>query len=248
MAVFRALKSSLRSALQGDDWLQEAETLMEAHGRHLVGPLFSFLLLGGAMTGRAAYVLGQVVAAMADERMEDGRVIMRRLMWHMNEESGNIGWGIPEAMAECLVAHDGLAREFHRILVSYIRDRDGDSNFCDHAPLRRHCFWAVGRFLEGRPDFIKPEKQGGHDMNEAVLEALHAGLRDEDAQCRAYAAWALSVYAKTWGRGLCAEHIYDNVQTLLGEEDSAIALFEDGILIYASTHSIAQGLLVYAGE
>ncbi|NIR18057.1 MAG: HEAT repeat domain-containing protein, partial [Desulfobacterales bacterium] len=70
----------------------------------------------------AVKAMGRVVAKMADEDMESARVIMRRLMWNLNDESGGIGWGSPEAMAEILTCHDGLAKEYAHILISYARE------------------------------------------------------------------------------------------------------------------------------
>lgn len=260
MAQFRALKTTLRTALAETDWREQTGPILQQSGRQAVGPLFSFLLLGGEMTGRAALCLGDVVAKMADEKLEDGRVIMRRFMWHMNEESGNIGWGIPEAMAACLVAHEGLAKEFYRILLSYIRDRDGDSNFCDYAPLRRHCFWAVGFFVSKRPEIVM---QGG--LMAALVEALMAGLNDEDETCHAYAAWAMGVcpmaLVERYSRDQKGQS-YDQKNpsygeanhTLmrtrlekLGQSTASIELFEDGHMQNYAVRDIAQGALVVWG-
>ncbi len=239
MAQFRALKTRLKAALSGADWREQAAPILKEYGHQNVGPLFSFLLLGDAMTGRAALCLGEVVATMADKNMESGRVIMRRLMWHMNEESGNIGWGIPEAMAACLVAHDGLAKEFHRILISYIRDREGDSNFCDYAPLRKHCFWAVGSFVSQRPHFVV---QSG--LVPALFDAFAAGLNDEDATCRAYAAWALSVCLPSLAQDYNADGEtklrMTNSLAKLAKSTASIELFEHGHMQVHAVRDIIQ--------
>lgn len=180
MARFRSLKSDLRTRLESPDWRRELDAITALPGKETVGPLMSFLLLGGAVKWRAAVALGLCVAGLADAHREDARVVVRRLMWHMNEESGNIGWGIPEAMAETLASHRGLAEEYHRILISYVRDTEKDNNFCDHAPLRRSCYWAVGRLAQAWPDLARD-----------AWDPLLAGLHDEDAPCRGVAAWAL---------------------------------------------------------
>jgi len=54
--------------------------------------------------------------------MESARVIMRRLMWSLNDESGGIGWGAPEAMGEIMARHEQLTKEYSAILGSYIRE------------------------------------------------------------------------------------------------------------------------------
>lgn len=180
MARFRSLKSDLRTRLEASDWQDHVAGIAAMSGKETVGPLLSFLLLGGEVKWRAAVALGRSVAVLADTDMEDARVVLRRLMWHMNEESGNIGWGIPEAMAEILACHRGLAKEYHRILISYVRDTEKDNNFCDHAPLRRSCFWSVGRLAQAWPDLASD-----------AWEPLLAGLDDEDPPCRGASAWAI---------------------------------------------------------
>jgi hypothetical protein len=177
----RADKILLREALGAPDWQERLDLLAEGAPKAFVGPLMSLLVQGGTPAGRAAAALGARVAAIAREAPEEARVIMRRFMWHMNEESGNLGWGVPQSMAETLARSALLAKEFSRVLLSYIRDTGREDNFVDHAPLRRSCYWAVGRLLQARPEFAP-----------GALSSLCAGLRDEDVPCRGMAAWALA--------------------------------------------------------
>jgi hypothetical protein len=177
----RANKSLLKEALDAPDWRERLERLTAGAPFAFVGPLMSCLTQGGALAGRAAAALGACVAAVARENPEDARVIMRRFMWHMNEESGNLGWGIPQSMAETLARSAPLAEEYSRVLLSYIRDSGREDNFVDYAPLRRSCYWAVGRLLQAGPEYAANS-----------LPLLVAGLSDEDIPCRGMAAWALA--------------------------------------------------------
>lgn len=177
---FRTLKTTIRTRLQEPGWDDFAKELDEVPSRELVGPLFSCLPLGGEATDRAASALGKAVSRMADEHIEEARNVVRRLMWHMNEESGNIGWGIPEAFAEILAQHRRLGDEFYPILNSYIIDTGKGDNFCDNNVLRRSCFRAVERFALARPDLASKARG-----------PLQAGLRDEDSVCREIAREAL---------------------------------------------------------
>jgi hypothetical protein len=177
----RANKALIREALVAPDWRGRLESLTAKNPETFVGPLMSCLVLGGSATGRAAAALGACVAAMARKTPEKARIVMRRLLWHMNEESGNLGWGVPESMAEMLAHSPLLAEEFSRVLFSYIRNSGQEDNFVDHAPLRRSCYWAVGRVLQARPELAS-----------SALPHLRAGLRDEDLPCRGMAAWALA--------------------------------------------------------
>lgn len=179
MARMRSAKQALETALSGKDW-REALPNIAAGGMPHVGPLFSFLLREPQLMHRAATALGATAAHLAQSQPEAARNIIRRYMWHMNEESGNIGWGIPEAFGETLAASPLLAREFHRVLISYIINLDRDDNFCDHPPLRRSCYWAIGRLAQTRPE-----------LAQTARDWLRKGLEDEDIPCRGMAAWAL---------------------------------------------------------
>jgi len=179
MARMRSAKQALEKSLQSPGWREELPAIAAGGVPH-VGPLFSFLLREPLLMHRAAVALGQTVARLAAAEPEAGRNVVRRYMWHMNEESGNIGWGIPEAFGETLAASASLARDFHRVLISYVIDLDRDDNYCDHTQLRRSCYWAVGRLAQARPEL------GGF-----ARPWLHKGLDDEDIVCRGMAAWAL---------------------------------------------------------
>lgn len=186
MARMRAVKQQLKDLLSAPDWRDHLPEL-RSMGQPAVGPLFSFLLLEPLMRHKAALALGQVVAGLEEGSAEDMHNIMRRLMWHMNEESGNIGWGIPEAFGEIAAACPQAGREFHRVLISYIIELEKDDNFCDQDVLRRSCYWAIGRLAQSRPDLAAPARPW-----------LRKGAAlDRDTVCRGMAAWALSCLGPT---------------------------------------------------
>ncbi|MEG1609820.1 MAG: HEAT repeat domain-containing protein [Bilophila sp.] len=170
---FRALKSDLRIWLQAPDWEASFAKLDAVPRKELLGPLLSCLPLGGTMTKRAAVAFGRVVATLAQESPEEARNVVRRLMWHMNEESGNIGWGIPEAFAEVLAHSRTLADAFHPILFSYITKTGREDNYCDHDALRCSCYNAVTRLATAR-----------QDLAQKARPLLQAGLLDPDPACR----------------------------------------------------------------
>lgn len=180
MARMRQVKEQLKAQLQSDQWREHLPSITDGGIGH-VGPLFALLLLGPLMMHRAAHALGGLCAQLTTEAPEQGRNIIRRFMWHMNEESGNIGWGIPESFAECLAQNALLAKEYHRILLSYIMDTKQEDNFCDNNILRRSCFWAVGRLAQEQPEHCVGARSW-----------LVKGLDDEDVPCRGMAAWALT--------------------------------------------------------
>ena len=80
---------------------------------------------------RAVSAMGHVVSRQAENDMPAARIIMRRLMWNLNDESGGIGWGSPEAMGDIMARSAPLTREYHRILISYV---DPSGNFLEPRP------------------------------------------------------------------------------------------------------------------
>ncbi len=183
MGRLRNYKKVLRQYLEAENWQEHLKDISQLNPREAAGPLFSFLLLGGSMTHKAAIALGMCIHKLSEEKVEDARNLIRRFMWQMNEESGNIGWGIPEAFAETLVHSPRMAKEFHLVLLSYIMDTGRDDNFCDHNILRRSCFWSVGRLVMVRPELCT-----------RAIPWLIKGLADEDIPCRGVAAWALAKF------------------------------------------------------
>ncbi len=185
MGRLRNYKKILRQWLEAENWEERLEDIAQLNPREAAGPLFSFLLLGDSMTHKAARALGICINKLSEEKAEDARNLIRRFMWQMNEESGNIGWGIPEAFAETLVHNTRMAKEFHPVLLSYIMDTGRDDNFCDHDILRRSCFWSVGRLVMARPELCM-----------RAIPWLIRGLEDVDIACRGLAAWALAKFPK----------------------------------------------------
>ena len=146
----RTLKKRVLELMKRSDFDVAAEELCSLPLRAAVNPLFSYIQQGDEQVKWAAVkAMGAVVAKLADQDMEAARIIVRRLMWNLNDESGGIGWGSPEAMGEILARHRGLAREYVHILISYIRE---DGNYLENRVLQEGVLWAIGRVAEIYPD------------------------------------------------------------------------------------------------
>ena len=119
----------------------------------LLNPLFSGICSGSEkIKWNAVSAMGATVARLADQDLEAARVVMRRFMWNLNDESGGIGWGTPEAMAECLARHAGLAGEYTKILVSFMRE---DGFYLELPALQRGLLWGIARLAEVRPELLR---------------------------------------------------------------------------------------------
>jgi hypothetical protein len=146
--------------------------------KRVVNPLFSLLYSRDPETKwKAVTAMGAVVAKLGQEDVESARVIIRRLMWNLNDESGGIGWGSPEAMGEILARHNGLAEEYYRILISYARE---DGNFQEQAAVLRGVLWGIARLSQARPDLIK-----------GSAPYLIPYLKARDPELRGLAAWIM---------------------------------------------------------
>ncbi|BBO69283.1 hypothetical protein DSCA_32130 [Desulfosarcina alkanivorans] len=151
---YRELKIRMGHLLARDDLEGALEAIRRIPGRQAVNPLFSFFYsTEERIRWHAVTAMGVVVAGLAETAMESARVVMRRLMWNLNDESGGIGWGSPEAMGEITAGHPRLADEFACILMSYINPA---GNFLEHEILQRGSLWGVGRLAHARPALAQP--------------------------------------------------------------------------------------------
>lgn len=128
--------------------------------------------------------LGLLAKDLAPRGLEQMRDIIRRLLWTMNDESGNVGWFAPEAIGEILANVPRLAREFAGLLP----------NFLVEEPFERGTHWAMVRVAESWGD-----NPSGQKMLEAGADILVQSLEDKDAFTRAHAARALKRLGRLTG-------------------------------------------------
>ena len=128
-----------------------------------------------AVKWRAVEVMGAVVARMAEKDIETARNVMRRLMWSLNDESGGIGWGAPETMAEIAARNLRIAREFAHVIVSYARE---DGNYLEYEPLQRGLMWAIGRLAGAWPELV----EGAEIYVAPFLESPDPAVRGQAAR------------------------------------------------------------------
>lgn len=173
----RELKKKILELLNEQEFKQGLEKICQFPARQAVNPLFSFFYnTDERIRWRAVTSMGAVVARLADHDMESARVVMRRLIWNLNDESGGIGWGSPEAMGEIMARHAGLADEYACLLVSYVNQ---DGNYIEHPILQRGVLWGLGRLAHARPGLVKH-----------AAFFLIPFLQSENAMLRGLAAWA----------------------------------------------------------
>ena len=146
---------------------------------------------------RAVSALGVLVDRLARKNMEAARVIVRRLMWNLNDESGGIGWGSAETIAEILFLNEKLAGEYGNILLSYAME---DGNYLELPQLQRGLIWGIGRFAGSSPGAVKPSSV-----------EIRPYLHSPDTEVRGLSAWLAGL--------LRIEKAADGLKLLVDEED-----------------------------
>jgi hypothetical protein len=202
----RNLKSKVLDLLKAEDVGAGLEFISSLPGRQVINPLFSFLCsTDPQVKWRAVKAIGEVVKNLAEGDMESARVIMRRMIWNLNDESGGIGWGMPEAMGEVMYQHQGLANEYFMILESYIRE---DGNFLEYEPLQRGVLWGLGRLAQERPELLKN-----------TTPHLRPFLSSSDPILRGLAVWTMGLIGDSQG---------DSALAVLESDETEVTLYLNG--------------------
>jgi len=176
----RKIKKQVGEILALGSRSQALAKLAQIPDAQLTGHLFSYFYnKDERIKFRSVTAMGELAPRIADNSMEKARIILRRIMWNLNDESGGIGWGSPEAMGEILSKSPALAREFKRILFSYL---DHKGNHIEHDMLQRGVLWGIGTYLGAAP----------RDLTSVTMAQLRAHLASTDPVKRGYAIRALS--------------------------------------------------------
>ena len=156
----RAIRQQVLDLLAGGDLAASRRALAGLPAGQVVHALFSAICREDPVVRwHAITCLGDAVGRIAADDLEAARIVMRRFLWSLNDESGGIGWGAPEAMAECMCRDVRLADEYAHMLVSYMRE-DGeelcqDGNFIEHPLLQRGVVWGVARLAGCRREVLQ---------------------------------------------------------------------------------------------
>lgn len=149
----REIKKRLFEILSSTNWKTSLDEVYSYTPRKVINPLISFFCNKDVtIKQRAIITIGEVVNFLASQDMESARIVMRRLMWSLNDESGGIGWGAPEAMAEIMSLNEQLAKEYASILISYANP---EGNYLEHIELQKEVLKGLARLGEVRPFLIK---------------------------------------------------------------------------------------------
>ncbi len=211
----RRLKQEIRVLLGRENLAEIAAGLTAYRPEDCLSPLFAALCsIDPLVHWHAVSGFGMVIRPLAEGNIEAARVVMRRLLWSLNDESGGIGWGAPQAMAEIIANQPQLAEEYLHMLLSYTReDGDGlfqDGNYIELPMLQRGLLWGIGRLCPLYGNRIG--RDGGHAR-------LASYLSSSDSVVRGMALWCL-------GR-LAAEGMGPAIAALRSDQ-SQLTVYDEG--------------------
>ena len=226
----RKIKKRVLQLLAGD--MTTARQELEKYDEHgLVNPLFSAIYRSEeVLRWHGVTLFGEVLFRLADKDMEAARIVMRRFIWSLNDESGGIGWGAPETMAEGIYHHDRLCDEYVHMLISYMRP-DGplahqDGNYLELPALQRGLLWGVGRVAEKRAELL---------LEKDVVKDVIPYLLSDDGVVRGFAARVLGL--------LRATESWQSLQQLQSD-NHPIRFYHDGLFVDTTVADFVRESLV----
>ena len=149
-------KGDILNFLEQDDFEKNLKNIHKFPPKKVVNALFSFLVTTNQTIKQHTIIaMGEVVSRLAEDDIESARIVMRRLMLSVTEESGGIGWNTPEAMGEIMARSEQLANEYHKILISYTV---GGGNELDFEGLQKSVIAGLKRLTEVHPHLVKGVK------------------------------------------------------------------------------------------
>ena len=92
MRDFRKIKKEIRDYLLDRDMKNGLDKISRINGRKVVNPLFSYFYDGNELIRwRSITAMGMVLSTLLKSNKEAARIIIRRMIWNLNDESGGIG-------------------------------------------------------------------------------------------------------------------------------------------------------------
>jgi hypothetical protein len=222
-----SIKIELLEILRQKDVCTIFSSLQKYTERDLIRSLFSGLYHPeDSVRWHAVSAFGWIVDRVARRDIESARVVMRRLLWSLNDESGGIGWGSPEAMAEIMAKNEELFQEYYHMLLSYMRE-DGpelfqNGNYLELPQLQRGVIWGVGRLANKYRNLL---------MQNGVVADLLPYLQSSDGPVRGLATWSLGI--------LKAGSAKKPIQQLF-DDGRSVTLYCDGEIIETTVSELAR--------
>ena len=205
-------KKNILSLLESRD-LQEI-TRLKASPFKIINNLISLSYdKKSIIAWRAIEAVGLFTGEMAKEDSEFVRNIVGRLLWMIRDESGGIGWSVPEMLGEIVKNNPVLCADIAPIVVS----------FYEELMLATGVLWAAGSMGNLSKETI-----------EGAVPLIRPFLKSSEAVQRGYAVRALGV--------LGASDSKSDIKNLVND-DSLIPVYHNGELQEKTVGDIATETL-----
>jgi len=162
---------------------------------------------------RAIEAVGIFTGEMGKEDAEFVRNIVGRLLWMIRDESGGIGWSVPEMLGEIVKNNPVLCADIAPVIIS----------FHEELMLATGVLWAAGSMGELNKETI-----------EDSVPLIRPFLKSSDAIQRGYAARALGVLGASDSR--------QDIEGLVND-DNIIPVYDDGDIQKKTVGDIAAEAL-----
>jgi len=166
-----------------------------------------------SISWRAMEAVGMFTGEMAKEDSEFVRNIVGRLLWMIRDESGGIGWSVPEMLGEIVKNNPELCADIAPVIIS----------FYEELMLATGVLWACGSMGELSKKTI-----------EDAVPLIRPFLNSSDAIQRGYAARALGVFG--------VSDVRRDIEKLI-KDDNIVPVYHDGDLQEQTVGDIATAAL-----
>jgi len=169
--------------------------------------------------------LGVVSGAIADRDPAEIRELIRKFLWSMTEESGNVNHHAPEAVAEIIYNRPKLYTDLAPMMITLSIDEE---------VFQPGMLWAVGRLAGKVPYIIE------------ILNRIISFLSDKNPISRGNAAWALGEIVVS--EKIETNSLNDIISGLkkLKDDKTIISIYIDGQLHHKSIAAIADSSIIKA--
>ena len=169
--------------------------------------------------------LGVVSGAIADRDPAEIRELIRKFLWSMTEESGNVNHHAPEAVAEIIYNRPKLYTDLAPMMITLSIEEE---------VFQPGMLWAVGRLAGKIPYIIE------------ILNRIISFLSDKNPISRGNAAWALGEIVVS--EKIETNSLNDIISGLkkLKDDKTIISIYIDGQLYHKSIAAIADSSIIKA--
>lgn len=163
-----------------------------------------------AVSWRAMEAIGLITGEMAKESPENVRNLVGRLLWMIRDESGGIGWSVPETLGEIVKNNPKLCADIAPVIVS----------FHDEKMLTAGVLWAIGSIGAINKETV-----------EYAGPVVRSSLKSQDPVIRGFAARAA---------GALRDRSSADELKQLKDDSSPIPVYENKDLVNKSVGDVAS--------